>query len=168
MIDFWNSLSANQQISLLQQIVLTLSIIIGAVVSITIFSMTKRKEIKFKVHEQRKDRYKAYLTIYVKALSNPEATIKGTLPMPKEEWAQIQMDLILYGSAKVLYKIIEMNKMGRVCDTTDKNIIIKLGELIHVMRKEVGLTNKKLSIRESLSLFITDIFESKYDYLFIS
>ncbi|MCK5050221.1 MAG: hypothetical protein KAS53_00680 [Candidatus Cloacimonetes bacterium] len=166
MFDFWNSLSTQQQVSLIPQIVITLSIVIGAVVSLIVFSMTKRKEIKFKIHEQRKNRYEAYLTIFTKALSNPQATLKGDLPMPKEEWAQIQMDLILYGSEKVLKKIIEMNEMGRVGDTTDKNIIIKVGELTHIMRKEVGLTNKKLSIRESMSLFITDIFEPEYDYLF--
>jgi len=165
--DFWNSLTVEQQVELIKQVVPTLSIVIGAIISIIIFLMTKQKEIKFKIHEQRKIKYDEYLTLFKKTLVNPEIIEKGNLPFNREKWIAMQFGLIIYGSDKVLNKITELNNIART--NQEKNnelIIVKFGELIHIMREEVGLTNKNISIRDSLSLFITDINDEKYDHLF--
>ncbi|WP_069999655.1 hypothetical protein [Cellulosilyticum sp. I15G10I2] len=164
---FWNSLSTTEQLELIKQIVPTLSIVIGAIISFSIFSLTKRKETNFKVHEQRKIKYENYLSIFQKVLANADLFEKGEIPFDKEEWMEMQIGVIIYGSDKVIKKIVEMNEFSRNEESYDKNLLIlKLGELMHLMRKEVGLSNKEVSIRDSLSFFITDIKDEKFDYLF--
>lgn len=165
MIVFWKSLSIEQQLELVKQIVPTLSIVIGAIISISIFLLTKKKEINFKVHEQRKIKYENYLELFKKSLINREVINDGKLPFEHEEWMDMQIGLILYGSDKVVKKINELNDIARY-PSDDKNILVALGELMHLMRKEVGLTNKKVSIRDSLSLIITDIKDPQFDKWF--
>lgn len=167
MDSFFNSLSTTQQVELIKQVVPTASIGISAIISFIIFFMTKTKEIKFKVHEQRKIKYEHYLSLFQRTLASPEAIKNGILPVEKEEWMKMQIGIIIYGSDRVIKKIVELNDLSRNPEEKDNQLlIVKLGELMHIMRKEVGLTNKNVSIRDSLSLFIIDIKEDKYNYLF--
>ncbi|MTI67507.1 MAG: hypothetical protein FH753_13055 [Firmicutes bacterium] len=167
MITLWHSLTIEQKLDLLKQIVPTVSIVIGAMVSLFVFSKTKEKEIEFKVHAQRKEKYEKYLAFYQKTLANVDKIKQGELPISREEWIDIQLGLIVYGSEEVIHKTVELNKIGRSKEySNNQMILVKMGELMHIMREEVGLSNKNLSIRDSLSLLITDIFDSKYDDLF--
>ena len=111
-------------------------------------------------------KYEHYLSLFEKVFADPTTVEEGKLPIEKEEWIKMQIGIILYGSDKVAKKIVEMNEIGRNNNSENPNIIIKLGELMHLMRKEVGLSNKNMSIRDSLSFFITDIKDKKNDFLF--
>lgn len=161
-MEFLNLLTIEQKFDLLKLIIP----ILGAIISIFIFYLTKRKEINFKIHEQRKIKYEHYLSLYEKVFSNPDSVKNGELPIGREEWMKIQIGIILYGSDKVIKKIVKMNDIGRSNSNINLNIIVELGELMHLMRKEVGLSNKNVSIRDSLSFFITDIKDKKHDTLF--
>jgi len=165
MSEFWSLLSTDQKFDLVKQLVPILSIVVGAIISIVIFYFTKKKEIDFKVHDQRKEKYESYLQFYQKVFANVSNLKEGELPISKEEWMELQLNLVIYGSDKVLKKIVEMNEIGR--EDGDKNqMILLLGEIIQLMRKEVGLSNKDLTIRDNLSLFVTDIHDVKYDCIF--
>lgn len=159
MIKFWNLLTLDQKLDLLKQVIPVISIVAGATISIFSFTLTKRKEINFKIHEQRKKKYEECLNFYQKIFSNNSFDI--------EEFIRLQQELYLYGSNKVLLKIIEMNEIGRG-NQIDRNdiLLVLFGQLLQLMREEIGLTNKQISIRDSLSLFVTDVYDEKYDFLF--
>ncbi|MBN1467233.1 MAG: hypothetical protein JW924_00775 [Fusobacteriaceae bacterium] len=159
MIKFWNLLTLDQKLDLLKQVIPVISIVIGATISIIIFALTKRKEINFKIHEQRKKKYEECLNFYQKIFSNNSFDI--------EEFIRLQQELYLYGSNKVLLKIIEMNEIGKGNQINRNDILLVLfGQLLQLMREEIGLTNKQISIRDSLSLFVTDVYDEKYESLF--
>ena len=126
-----------------------------------IFNKNKKKEINFKIHEQRKDKYEEYLELIKKMFSGIKEVKKGELPFKKDEWLDAQFGLLLYASDKVIDKA---NAIRNVNSNDDKyTVLFELGSMILLMRKEIGLDNKDLTIRECLSTFINDINDEKYD-----
>lgn len=86
---------------------------------------------------------------------------KGKISIKEAEWFDAQFGLILYASDEVYRKALNAT---RSTENTPTEMLFELGALIKLMRKEVGLSSEEeITIRECLSIFITDINDSKYD-----
>ena len=161
MIEFWKSLTTDQKTDIIKVLIPAISVLLGAMISLYTFSRTKKKEINFKIHEQRKIKYEQYLILIKKVFTKVDEINKGEMPIDKEEWYDIQLGIALYGSNIVFKKLNELTNPEQ--DSNPIDLVFKLGDLIKVMRKEVGLNNRNLSIRECLSSIVTDIHDPKYD-----
>lgn len=159
--EVWSKLDISGKSDILKVLIPTVGVVISTIGSVLIFNKNKKKEINFKIHEQRKDKYEEYLELIKKMFSGIKEVKKGELPFKKDEWLDAQFGLLLYASDKVIDKA---NAIRNVNSNDDKyTVLFELGSMILLMRKEIGLDNKDLTIRECLSTFINDINDEKYD-----
>ncbi|TQR47207.1 hypothetical protein [Paenibacillus popilliae] len=169
MISYLISLTSEQKFDLIKTLIPSfmtgLSVIIGAFVTVYQINKNKIKEIGFKIHEQRKEKYEELIRIFRDVLVNAQSILEGEIPFDKTHWLNSQLGMTLYGSTEVIKKVNKLNEVARA-QRPATEVLICFGELILEMRKEVGFNNKGLSVRECLSLYITDINESKYDRAF--
>lgn len=73
--------------------------------------------------------------------------------------------MTLYASENVLLKYLDLQSAAKNQEEPI-TVMRTLGELLLMMREEVGLNDTKLSSRQMLGTFITDINDSKYDNSF--
>lgn len=159
--EVWSKLGISGKTDILKVLIPTVGIAISTLGSVLIFNKNKKKEINFKIHEQRKNKYEEYLKLIKKMFASARGNEKGKLPFKEEEWLDAQFGLLLYASDKVVDKA---NAIRNVDPNDDKYaVLFELGGMILLMRKEIGLDNKDLTIRECLSAFINDINDPKYD-----
>lgn len=168
-MDILSGLSKDQEIELINSLitaaVTAVSILIGVALTVYQLSKNKRKEIDFKIHEQRKIKYEELLRLIREIFVNSKEINQGKMPIDRSQWLDIQLGMTVYASQRVIkLMIIWMNEARS--EKPPAEILLNFGEIILQMRKEVGFNDKNLSIRECLSLFITDIYDQKYDYLF--
>lgn len=149
----------NQSEGILKILIPTIPLVIGSIVTIWIFYNTKKKEINFKIHEQRKAKYEEYLEMIKQIFSNVDSINSGNLPFDRDKWIGIQFGMSLYASDKVFKKVMQLSIVSEHDDPII--LVFKLGELIKLMRKEVGLNDKNISIRECLSPIIHDIYNDE-------
>jgi len=128
----------------------------------------KKREIEFKIHQQRKEIYSKLVRIFIQILvasRNSDNNFDPTsdLPFGQEEWLDAQLGLSMYASRDVLNAYNEFIKTTQVDKIAG---LRKFGELILKMRAEVGLDDSNISSRQILSNFITDINDSSYDKYF--
>lgn len=159
MMELWNNLTTSEKTDILKVLIPTIGVIISTLGSVIIFSKNKKKEINFKIHEQRKDKYEEYLKLIKKIFANVKSN-KKDIPFKEEEWLNAQFGLLLYASDKVIEKANAI-RSGQHEDS--HTILFELGDMILLMRKEIGLDNKNITIRECLSSFINDINNTEYD-----
>lgn len=134
----------------------------GLIVSYQIKS-AKKSEIDFKIHQQHKEQYSKLTALLKKALIS--AKKKEDHNIDQDEWLDVQMGMSMYASEKTLKAYINLLKSSQA--NRDPIMINRqIGDLILLMRKEVGLQDSNLTSREVLSTFITDINDSKYDNYF--
>ncbi|TVX94125.1 hypothetical protein [Paenibacillus agilis] len=169
MISYLMNLTAEQKFDLIKTLIPSLmtglSVIIGAFVTVYQINKNKKKEIDFKIHEQRKEKYEELIRIFRDIFVGAQSILEGEIPIDKTHWLNSQLGMTLYGSAEVIKKINKLNEVARAQKSATE-ILVSFGELILEMRKEVGFNDENLSVRECLSLYITDIKESKYDQAF--
>lgn len=157
----WGNLDISGKADILKVLIPTVGVAISTLGSVLIFNKNKKKEINFKIHEQRKNKYEEYLQLIKRMLTSIKGNAKDKLPFKEEEWLNAQFGLLLYASDKVIDKA---NAIRNVNPNDDKyTVLFELGSMILLMRKEIGLDNKDLTIRECLSAFINDINNEKYD-----
>lgn len=164
MWEFWLGLTKDQQIKLITSIFTIIPIVIGAIISIYQFSKTKQKDIDFKLHEQRKEKYEEFLKILEKIISNTGQIEDGEMPFGQEEWMDLQLGMTMYASETVFKKYLDFIRITQEQQSIAG--VVALGELILLMRKEVGFSDSKLTSRDCLRTFITDIEDPKYDKVF--
>lgn len=144
--EVWSKLDISGKSDILKVLIPTVGVVISTIGSVLIFNKNKKKEINFKIHEQRKDKYEEYLELIKKMFSGIKEVKKGELPFKKDEWLDAQFGLLLYASDKVIDKA---NAIRNVNSNDDKyTVLFELGSMILLMRKEIGLDNKDLTIRE--------------------
>lgn len=150
--------------SFVPSIMTGLSVIIGALLTVYQIYRNKKKEIEFKIHEQRKNKYEELIKILRDILVSVGGD-EGEVPINRTQWLNTQLGMTIYGSKNVIKKINKMNEEARA-QRSSTEILICFGELILEMRKEVGFDDRGLTIRDCLSLYITDIKDKKYDNIF--
>lgn len=159
--EVWSNLDISGKADILKVLIPTVGIAISTLGTVLIFNKNRKKEINFKIHEQRKDKYEEYLKLIKKVFANAKGIGKNKLPFKEEEWLNAQFGLLLYASDKVIDKANAIRNVNQNDNTY--TVLFELGSMILLMRKEIGLENKDLTIRECLSAFINDINDKKYD-----
>lgn len=127
----------------------------------------KKREIEFKIHQQRKEQYSKLLNL-LKNIFTASKNSKGdpdqiTLNLDQDYWFDVQLGMSMYASEDVLKAYIHLTK------TAKENPIMsvkELGDILLRMRKEVGFKDSNLSSRQVLSTFINDIYLPQYDKYF--
>ncbi len=130
----------------------------------------KKREIDFKIHQQRKEQYtkliNLLISIFTAAKNSKEDFDPEKLSFSQDDWFNVQIGMSMYASEEVLKAYINLLKTSTENRATPIIINRELGDLILMMRKEVGFDDSNLSSRQVLSTFITDIHLPKYDEYF--
>ena len=171
---FWLSLTQDNKVAIITTLVTVLSIAVGAAISIWQIGVAKRREIEARAHEQRKERYEQLLNVIQEIFSNMKAIEKGKMPVDQKAWLDLQFGIATYASSDVFEKYIEFRQTAERMEKEkiqEKKpdgmmLILLLGQLILLMRKEVGFSDDKVSLRDVLGTFINDIYNPEYDHLF--
>lgn len=174
MKEFWLSLTQDNQVAILTTLATVLSIFVGAGISIWQIRVTKQREIEERVHEQRKERYEQLLNIVQEILVNTTNIQRGQLPFDRKKWLDLQFGMATYASTEVYQKYIEFRQTAERLDKIKNQgkkpdgmaLVVLLGKIVLLMRKEVGLAEGNINVRDFLSTFINDINDPEYDYLF--
>jgi hypothetical protein len=126
----------------------------------------KKLEIDSKIHEQRKVQYNELISLFKKmfiAIKNPEKDIGTTEVFSQEEWININFNMSIYASENVFKAYLKMMKTAK---ENPMMAVKSLGDLILIMRKEVGYDDSTLTSRQVLSTFINDIDSPDNDKFF--
>ena len=164
MVQYWLSLSPDNQVQIITALVTVLPIVAGAVISIMQITSAKKREIEAKVHQQRKEKYEQLISIIRRIFTNMGDIEKGKMPFKQEEWIDLQFNLAMYASSPVYQQYIRFRKKAE--DKKGLEGMVELANLILLMRKEIGFSDSNISIRDVLGTFINDIEDTKYDGLF--
>lgn len=157
-------ISIDQRIQLGSVIVQFLAIVASGLFVGYQIKSAKTSEIEFKVHELHKEQYSKLIDLLKKALMAIKDQKKYKID--QNEWLDVQMGMSMYASGKVLKAYINLIKLSQ--ENKNPMLVTKqIGDLILLMRKEVGLEDSNLTGRDVLSTFITDINDSKYDQYFM-
>jgi hypothetical protein len=140
-----------------------LAIIISAFIVGYQLKSAKTNEIDFKIHEIHKEQYQKLIDlikpIFIAVKNQEKYEINQT------EWTDVQMGMSMYASEHVLKAYTKLLRSS--LERKDSLLINRqIGDLILLMRKEVGLNDKNLTSRDVLSPFINDIYNPKYDEYF--
>jgi len=127
----------------------------------------KKREIEFKIHQQRKEQYAKLLNL-LKNIFTASKNSQGnpdqmTFNFDQDYWFDVQLGMSMYVSEDVLKAYIHLTK------TAKENPIMsvrELGDILLIMRKKVGFKDSNLSSRQVLSTFINDIYLPQYDEYF--
>ncbi|WP_156148156.1 hypothetical protein [Methanosarcina sp. WH1] len=126
----------------------------------------KELEIESRVHEQRKDQYTKLITVLITtfmATKKSKENLNSKIPFNQDEWFNVNVGMSQYASEDVLNAYINLIKTPK----EDSQLMIrKLGDLLLMMREEMGFAGSNLTSRQVLSTFITDVNDSKYDQYF--
>jgi hypothetical protein len=131
---------------------------------------TQEREIRFRIHEQRREFYNQFL----KYLANFFAAIKekGSDVSPTEiisnnsDYFNLHYKMAIYASPNVIKAYSEIMREGMDHSDDPMWAMSKLASIFMDIRKEVGFTEGDIAVRRILSLWINDINEFKYDELF--
>lgn len=130
-------------------------------VSILIFTLGKRYEIRFKKHEVKKEQYAKFIKLLNSVFTDNQKEINSDL---KQEFFDIGSSLLMYGSKNlyrkyVFYREFSSNPIAQLSKHFDKDLALYiLSDLLKTMRNEVGMNFlANISDVEILAFFVNDI-----------
>jgi len=137
-------------------------------VSILIFSLGKRYELRFKKHELKKEQYAKFIKLLESVLMKKQKdSDDGIVELSEElrkEFFDMGSSLLLYGSKKlykqyVFYREFSENHAAKLSKHYDPNLTLYiLAEMLKTMRREVGLNYlSSISDVEILAFFVNDV-----------
>jgi hypothetical protein len=130
---------------------------------------TQEREVKFRVHEQRRDFYNQFLEYLAKffaVMREKGNNIKPTDIINQKEYFDLHYKMAVYASPLVINAYSEIMRKGKDHSNDPIWAMSKLAYIFVNIRKEVGFTEGDVPVRKILSLWITDINDPKYDELF--
>lgn len=146
------------------------------IISVFIYFMTKRSEIKMRKHESRKEQYKYFLDMIKKIYENAKtgSTSKHKF---KEQARKVMFDagssFAIYGSKKLyreyrFYRLITSDKTIINLDFYDNNVVLlSLGRMLKIMRREVGLNRDYNDSLKMLNFMINETYKDSLRMQFI-
>lgn len=129
----------------------------------------KIREIESKVYEQRKEGYSKLLALFTKIFAASKGSpkiddLEGVLGLSPKEYLEIQIVMSTVASEEVLKTYSDIIKASQEGEAM--LAVRRLGDMLLMIRKDVGIKDKDLSNRDVLSNFINDIHDAKYDKYF--
>lgn len=154
--------------SILENITTEQIAIFSLFVTILIFILNRRAELKYKKYEDKKIEYRKLISLLNITYTEPEKMKLDKEGKPNKELQKDFFDtgasLMLYASKKLYKEYVffrefscsEHMKLSKYYDS--KMIIYILANLMKQIRKEVGLANlNSVSSNEALAFFVNDI-----------
>ncbi|RBP58078.1 hypothetical protein DES36_12513 [Alkalibaculum bacchi] len=143
--------------------------LLSIIVSVVIFSMGKRYELRFKKHELKKEQYVKFIRLLEEVFTktkiddDSEEMTKSFEEMRKD-FFDMGSSLLLYGSKKlykqyVFYREFSANPAAKLSKHYDQKLTLYiLADMLKTMRKEVGLNYlSNISDVEILAFFVNDV-----------
>jgi hypothetical protein len=127
--------------------------------------MTKRREIQFKIHQQRKEANEEFLIVLEKLMKFTKQEDKDVVGKIEDDYRALRPKLITYASPEVISiftNIIDPKQQNRDPILTAK----KYSELFLRIRSEAGFAGEDVPTRQLVSLILTDIYEPIYNDIF--
>ena len=154
--EFFLALNQNQ----IEMLKLISAVTVGSF-SIIIFFLTRNKELKIRSMDAKKKCYEEYL-------DNINDFFATNLFHPFEKDAAAKLfnlnyKILLYTSKKMNKAIVQLNKLTFLYAETEENLqkaeirnlmMVSIGEIISLMRKDVGLSEDKINLLYSLGVII--------------
>lgn len=137
-------------------------------VSILIFSMGKRYELRFKKHELKKDQYAKFIKILEEVFMGMKLDdvdkLDESFEEMKKDFFDMGSSLLLYGSKKlykqyVFYREFADNSIAKLSKHYNQGLVLYIiSDMLKTIRKEVGLNYlNSISDVEILAFFVNDI-----------
>lgn len=141
--------------------------LLSVIITILIFIITRRVEIRYKKHDDKKVQYLKLIDLMQKTFSTPKKDKKGEIVL-SDETKRLFFDtgasLLLYGSKRIyrqylLFREITTNPLIKQCKYYKDNLVIYImADILVTMRKEVGLSYfNSIRNNEALAFFVNDI-----------
>jgi hypothetical protein len=140
------------------------SIAIAAIAISYQVQATKKREIEFRVHQQRKETYEGLLKVIEKIAKLTKENDPDLVEKMVNDWRELRPKIIIYASPRVIdaYKAIEKGGMESDADRPVASVK-RIAELYRQMRSEVGFAAEDVPTRQLMSFFITDINDPQYN-----
>lgn len=158
----------DDQIKLITPLVTFNSILLATAGIMYQVQATNEREMESKIHQQKRETYVQLLDLIAKFFENYQAK-KGSAIDPatlisRREYMNLYFKLAAFGSEEVIRTFY---KIQHPESTNPEWVVIQLGSLFRQMRKEVIFKDGDVTERELLSLWMTDVYDSRYDGLFM-
>ncbi len=129
------------------------------------------REIESKIHQQKRETYVQLLDFMAKFFENMRkqgVTVNPLIIVSQKEWLDLNFKLSVFASKDVIktFYSFQHPDPNFYQQNPGEWAIIQFGRLFKQMRKEVSFREGDVSVRDLLSLWMTDAHEPKYDNLF--
>lgn len=141
--------------------------LLSVIITVLIFVITRRAELRYKKHDDKKVQYLKLIDLMEQTLSNPKKGKNGEVtlsPETKKLFFDAGASLLLYGSKRIyrqylLFREFTNNPLIKQCKYYDDRIVMfVMADILMTMRKEVGLSYfNSIKNNEALAFFINDI-----------
>lgn len=127
---------------------------------------TKRREIQFRIHQQRKETYEEFLRVLEKLMKFTKQGEKDAVNKIEDDYRAIRPKLIIYASPEIISIYIDIIDPKKQKERDPILTVMKYAELYSKIRSEAGFTGEDVPTRRLVSLIITDINDPQYNGLF--
>ncbi len=141
--------------------------LLSVIITVFIFVVSRRAELKYKKHDDKKVQYLKLIDLMQKNLATPNKNKKGEVILSddlKRNFFDTGASLLLYGSKRIyrqylLFREFTSNPLIKQCKYYDDSIVMYLiADILKTMRKEVGLSYcNSIGSNEALAFFVNDI-----------
>ncbi len=141
--------------------------LLSVIITVIIFIVTRRAEIRHKKHDDKKIQYLKLIELMEKNFSGIRKNKKGELVITddlRKLFFDTGASLLMYGSKKVyrlyvLFREFTSNPLIKQCKYYKEDVALHImSEILVTMRKEVGLSYfSSVSNNEALAFFVNDI-----------
>lgn len=141
--------------------------LLSVIITVLIFVITRRAELRYKKHDDKKVQYLKLIDLMEQTLSNPKKGKNGEVTLSQETkklFFDTGASLLLYGSKRIyrqylLFREFTNNPLIKQCKYYDDRIVMfVMADILMTMRKEVGLSYfNSIKNNEALAFFINDI-----------
>ena len=141
--------------------------LLSIIITILIFVFSRRSELKYKKHDDKKVQYLKLIKLMEKIFMGFKKDKKGDIQLTddlKSQFFDSGSSLLLYGSKKLyrqylFFREFANNPLIKQCKYFQDNLIIYImSDILTTMRKEVGLsTFNSIRANEALGFFVNDI-----------
>lgn len=141
--------------------------LLSVIITVLIFVISRRSEIRYKKHDDKKIQYLKLIDLTQKTLINQIKDENGKIILSDElrkQFFDTGASLLLYGSKKIyrqylLFREFTTNPVIKQCKYYKDDIVMYImADILRTMRKEVGLSYfNSIASNEALAFFINDI-----------
>lgn len=150
--------------------------LLSVIITVLIFVISRRSELKYKKYDDRKNQYRKLIELLNDIFMNSKKDEKSVKPSVdkktpfqitdkiKAQFFDVGSSLLLYGSKKlyrqyIFFREFTLHPYVPHCKYYNDNLVVYLmADMLTTMRKEVGLSSfNTVQSQEALSFFMNDM-----------